>query len=125
MRACVSAVAMALSLSACSKSHDIRSFARKGQLVFEMSGSPQVNEVSVEQISARTHSVWRITSVVGKGQKLDEISYNHTPFGFVESVPVQPLRVGQLYRVAIRTADGSEQGEFVISADRRVLRVSS
>jgi hypothetical protein len=81
---------MALSLSACSRSHDIRSFARKGQLVFEMSGSPQVNEVSVEQISARTHSVWRITSVVGKGQKLGDISYNHTPFGFVESVPVHP-----------------------------------
>jgi hypothetical protein len=125
MRACVSALAIALSLSACSRGHDIRSFARNGQLVFEMSRSPQVNEVSVEQLSGRTHFVWRITSVAGKGQKLGEIAYNHTPFGFVESVPVQPLRIGQLYRVTIRTAEGSEQGRFVVSPDHRILLVSS
>jgi hypothetical protein len=125
MRRWASAVAIALSLSACSKSHGVGSFARNGQLVFEISDSPPVSEISVDQISARTYPVWRITSVARNGQKLNEISYNHTPFGFVESVPVQPLRAGQLYRVSIVTTKGREQADFVISDDRRVLDVSS
>ena len=60
------------------------------------------------------------------GQELSNIRYGKVPLGLRQTMPAEPLKVGQLYVVALNALGGMEIAYFVISpSDRPVTALQS
>jgi len=124
----VVAIAMStLALSSCKYGYDIAVFVRNGHIVFKLGNggrTPRVNLFQVEEISRRSHAVWRLETTQANGPELSDLQYGRVPNRFKETVPAKRLEVGRVYRVGLFAVNGVGEQAFAISESGEILKVS-
>jgi hypothetical protein len=69
----------------------------------------------VEEVSQRSHDVWKLETVQPNGPEVRELRYGEVPRGLKQTVAPEKLRLGQLYRVTLFAVDGVGGQSFIIA----------